>query len=337
MDAQTRVLIVRVGAMGDVIHALPAVTALRKARPEWAIDWVVDNRWAPLLEAHDGSGPVVDTALHVAIQAWKKRPLAWQTARELLRFRELRGRYDYVVDMQGTMRSAAIGWLAGAAVLTGYADPRETLAARLYANRVTRQGVHVVEQGTALLGAACSVALEPVAPLLPENDAAAAWAQALIAGRKVCVLAPGAGWRAKQWPADRFGELAKHLQEMGYTCLVNAAREGEPLSAEVAATSDGAAEAVICSMAELMALVRRASLFVGGDSGPMHLAAALGVPVVALFGPTDPMRNGPWGPGRKTIVRDAASVTSYKRSAEVDHGLARVSVEQVMQAVRSVI
>jgi heptosyltransferase-1 len=239
--------------------------------------------------------------------------------------------------MQGTLRSAAIGWLAGGSRLTGYADPRESMAAWLYGTRAQRQGVHVVEQGAALLGAACGLVLEPAAPELPREEAAESRAQRWIGGRKLCVLAPGAGWGAKQWPARRFGELAQTLRALGYACVVNAVREGEPLAAEVVACGAGAAEVAVCDMAGLTALVRRAHLFVGGDSGPMHLAAALGVPVVALFGPTDPLRNGPWGPGKKAVVRDAASVTSYKRRAELDPGLARVGVETVMEAVRSVI
>ncbi len=332
-----RVLIVRVGAMGDVIHALPAVTALRKARPEWGIDWVVDERWAPLLEANGAGGPVVDRVIRVSTKEWKKRPFAWQTVRELLAFHELRGRYERVVDLQGTLRSSAIGRLAGGDNLVGYADPRESLAAQLYGTTVERQGVHVVEQGAALLGHACGLTLEPVATAFPREAWAESWAEELVGVRKICVLAPSAGWGAKQWPARRFGELAQRLRALGYACVVNAVRVDEPLAAEVVACSDGAAEVVVCNVAGLMALVRRAELFVGGDSGPMHLAAALGVPVVALFGPTDPLRNGPWGPGKKAVVRDAASLTSYKRRAEPDAGLARVSVETVLEAVQSVI
>jgi heptosyltransferase-1 len=176
-----------------------------------------------------------------------------------------------------------------------------------------------------------------VVPELPREAWAEAWADELVGTDKVCLLAAGAGWRAKQWPAERFGELAQRLRERGYRCLVNAARKDDPLAEEVVTKSDGAAEVVVCNVAGLVALERRASLVVGGDTGPMHLAAALGVPVVALFGPTDPLRNGPWGAGKWTVVRDEASVTSYKRKDEVDAGLARVSVERVMEAVQQVI
>jgi heptosyltransferase-1 len=332
-----RVLIVRVGAMGDVLHALPAVAALRQARPEWSIDWVVDDRWLPLLAASDGHGPVVHRAIPVAIKEWKRSPLALRTVNDLLAFRKLRGEYDFVADMQGTLRSAAIGWLAGGRSLTGYADPRESFAARMYGRKVQRQGRHVVEQGVALLSAACGLELEPVVPELPREPWAEEWAGELVGTDNVCVLTAGAGWRAKQWPAERFAELAQRLRERGYRCLVSAARIGDPLAEEVVARSDGAAEVVVCSVAGLVALERRASLVVGGDTGPMHLAAALGVPVVALFGPTDPLRNGPWGAGKKVVVRDEASVTSYKRGDEVDAGLAKVSVARVMEAVQQLI
>jgi heptosyltransferase-1 len=332
-----RVLIVRVGAMGDVLHALPAVAALRQAKPEWRIDWVVDDRWLPLLAASDGHGPIVGRAVPVAVKQWKRSPLALQTARDLLAFRKLRGQYDDVVDMQGTLRSAAIGRLAGGRSLAGYADPRETFAAQIYGRKMQRQGRHVVEQGAALLSAATGVALQPVDPELPKEPWAEAWAEQLVDADRVCVLTAGAGWRAKQWPAESFAELARRLRERGYRCLVSAARSGDPLAGEVVAGSDGAAEVVVCGVAGLVALERRASLVVGGDTGPVHLAAALGVPVVALFGPTDPLRNGPWGAGKKIVVRDEASVTSYKRRDELDSGLAKLSVERVMEAVQQLI
>jgi heptosyltransferase-1 len=325
-----------VGALGDVLHALPAAAALRKARPDWRIDWVVDERWRPLLIGDD-EGPVVDAALDVPILAWKSSPFSFRTAKSFLRFLQLRGRYDVVVDMQGTVRSSVIGRMAGGKRLTGYADPRERLAASLYKRKLVRQGAHVVAQGAALLGAACGLPLTPTAPELPHTKWADDWAAELVGDRKVCVLTPRAGWRAKQWPADKFGLLARELQALGYVCMVNAPRKDDSLAAEVVAHSDGAAEIVVCNVTGLIALIRRASLLVGGDSGPTHLAAALGVPLVALFGPTDPARNGPWGPGPKTVLRDAASITSYKRRAETDPGLERISVERVVGAVEALI
>ena len=136
-----KVLIVRVGAMGDVLHALPAVAALRRARPDWMIDWVVDPRWAPLLVDGEGKGPVVDRVHLAETKLWSKAPLSPATLRSVLRLRgELRKeRYDLAVDMQGTLRSAVIGRMAGAKQFVGYGDPREALAARLYRTTAAAQ------------------------------------------------------------------------------------------------------------------------------------------------------------------------------------------------------
>jgi heptosyltransferase-1 len=206
-----------------------------------------------------------------------------------------------------------------------------------------------VQQGAALLGAACSIALlpqqaslpgtpvEPAAVGLPPEEWADNWAAELVGDRKVCVLAASAGWGAKQWPAERYGALARELHDAGYMPLVNAPKKDDAVAASVIAASGGAAEIAVCNVAGLIALLRRTSLLVGGDSGPTHLAAALGVPLVALYGPTDPARNGPWGTGPMCVVRGVGSVTSHKRVAEIDAGLARITVDEVMRDVRGLL
>jgi heptosyltransferase-1 len=332
-----KVLIVRVGALGDVLHALPAAAALCNARPDWTIDWVVDPRWDPLLVDDGGRGEIVNRVHLAETKLWTKSPLSWKTLRSVATLRKnLRAeRYDVVVDMQGTMRSAVIGRFARAREFAGYEDPREATAARLYRSARQRIGTHVVSQGAALLGAACGIGLEPAAVRLPHAAWADEWAAELVGDRKLCVLAVSAGWGAKQWPAERYGALAKELRAMGFVPLVNAPRKDDVVAASVVAASDGAAEMVVCNVAGLVALMRRTSLLVGGDSGPTHLAAALSVPLVALYGPTDPARNGPWGQGAIRVMRGAASVTSHKRVAEIDAGLARIGVDEVMDEVKT--
>jgi heptosyltransferase-1 len=332
-----KVLIVRVGAMGDVLHALPAVAALRAVRPEWTIDWVVDPRWAPLLVDAEGRGPMVRRVHMAETKLWAGRPWSPATLKSVLALRRaLRTEeYDLVVDMQGTLRSAVIGRMAGAKKLVGYADPRERMAAALYERKVVRSGVHVVEQGAALLGEACGIELEPAAFALPRQDWAERWAETeAVISRPLCLLGAGGGWGAKQWPVERYGALANQLRGLGLDVAVNAPREDDAVANGVVAASDGAARRIVCNVAGLVALLRRTDVFVGGDTGPMHLAAALAVPVVALFGPTDPARNGPWGPGAMRVLRDAASVTSYKRTAETEVGLAKISVDDVVAAMR---
>jgi heptosyltransferase-1 len=169
-------------------------------------------------------------------------------------------------------------------------------------------------------------------PVIAEKER---WAEGAVLARPMCVLSAGGGWGAKLWPVESYGRLAIALREMGFDVVVSAVSEGDALAQGVVSASNGAARMVVCDVAGLVALLRRADLFVGGDSGPTHLAAALAVPTVALFGPTDPARNGPWGAGAKVVLRDAEAVTSYKRTALSEMG--KISVEQVAEAVRDLL
>ena len=337
-----RLLIVRVGAMGDVLHALPAVAALRAARPELRIDWVVDPRWAPLLVNAEGRGPVVSRVHLAETKLWSKAPLSVVTTRSALALRRsLRAQhYTAVVDMQRTMRAAVIGSFAGAQTFAGFRDPRERAAGWLYRQRLGRRGVHVAEQGAALLGEALGIPLEPLRGVpLPEEAWPRAQDEQVVARaatdappKRTVLLAPTAGWGAKQWPAERFGALARKLAEYGYEVKINAARADDPVAAAVVRASEGAAQVAPGSVAGLIAQVRHAALVVGGDSGPVHLAAAVGTPVVALFGPTDPARNGPWGAGPMEVLRHPSSTTNHRRVAGVEVGLAQIEVSEVLAA-----
>jgi len=348
--APNRVLIVRVGAMGDVVHALPAVAALRRARPECVIDWAMEPRWADLLlstlgRAVDESGPVVDEVVPVNVAAWKANGASLATLRDVLGLRRwLRaGRFDISVDLQGSVRSGVIGWTAGAREFFGSERPREAPAGWLYGRKVATTSVHVVDQACEILGAAAGLELKAEGPVpFPEDEAAEQWCEAFLADmpaeRGYVMLAPTAGWGAKEWPAERFGELAGRLCNAGWTVLVNLhVTRTKP---EVVEGSGGRALAVHCSIAQLTALLRRASLFVGGDTGPLHLADALGVPCVGLFGPTDPARNGPYfgmKSGRARVLRDALSVTDHSRHRETEAGLSRIGVDEVFGAARELL
>jgi heptosyltransferase-1 len=278
--------------------------------------------------------------VHLAeTKLWSKAPASPTTLRSIFELRrELRSEgFELAVDMQGTLRSAVIGRMSGSGQLAGYADPREALAAKFYGRPLERKGRHVMEQGAALLGEACGVALEAGGVELPHEGWADAWAGEEVGGRRSCLVAAGAGWPAKCWAVEKYGALAVELKAMGFDVVVNASRKEDALAAAVVAASGGAARVVVCNVTGLIALTRRMTLMVGGDSGPTHLAAALGVPLVALFGPTDPERNGPRGPGKVVVLRDSASVTSYKRTSAEDPGLARISVGAVVEAVQGLL
>ena len=329
-----RVLVVRVGSMGDVLHAMPAVAALKRARPHWKIGWVVDPRWRPLLESDDGSRPVVDDVHLARTREWKRHPFSTETMESVLGLRrELRGRgYEMCVDLQGSVRSALIGWMTGTGRFVGADEPPERVARLLYTRRVEVRGTHVIEQGFSLMEAALGEGLSFRGAELPVDGAAEIWCDEMVGdGAGVVFLAPTAGWGAKQWPAERYGEVARQMAAAGYRVMVNAAGDRDPVARRVVEASGGSAGTVTSGLAQMIALLRRVSLVIAGDTGPLHLAAALGRPVVGLYGPTDPARTGPYHTGSR-VLRHPDSVTDHRRHESPEAGLMRIEVPQVMRA-----
>jgi len=327
--------------MGDILHALPAVTALRQTHPEWGIDWVVEPRWQPLLAAEGSAGrgpsqPLVD-GLHLApVKDWGRAPLSLKTIREI---RDLRralraGDYDAALDLQGAVRSALVGRLAGCRRLIGEAEPREPSARWLFTELVVTRGVHVVEQDVELASAVAGDQLAPASPWLPVDAAAEAWADGVLSPSATCpavLLIPGAGWGAKCWPPERYAAVAKGLVDRGLRVLVNAGPGEEPLAEAIVQGADGAAIPLACSLAQLIALTCRIALCIGGDTGPLHLACALGRPVVGIYGPTLPSRNGPFGT-RFRVLRSPESQRDHTRRAQPEAGLLTIQPEDVLRA-----
>jgi heptosyltransferase-1 len=339
-----RVLIVRVGAMGDVLHGLPAVAALREKIPDCFIGWAVEPRWSSLLIAATHH-PIVDRIHPVPTREWKRRPFSVATLREIVALRRemIAEKYDLCIDLQGSIRSAVIGRMAQARHFLGSRKPAERQARALYGQRVRVEAVHVIAQACELIRAALTDSRDPAEELrparvtLPSDTEAEAWADRKLAELRVgeagfVLLAPTAGWGAKQWPVERYRELAARLHKAGYTVLVNAGSKADlALTHSLAAASP--AQLVECGLPQLVALTRHAKLVVGGDTGPVHLAAALGRPVVGLYGPTDPRRNGPYFPGsRVRVLRHASSRLDHARHAQTEAGLARITEDEVIAA-----
>jgi heptosyltransferase-1 len=342
------VLIVRIGAMGDVLHAMPAVAALRERHPDWVIGWAIEPAWRELLEAEseihnvscrfsgrDARRPLVDRWSSVPTRDWKRRPFSLNTLRDIQALRrELRGdRYDLCVDMQGSIRSAMIGRMAGARIFDGPAAPREAPAAWWYKRKIRLSATHVVEQGCELLGAAVGETLGPAKVTLPVDPAAEQWCDALLAGvsKAFALIAPTAGWGAKRWPAERYGAVAAALGRAGFRTFLNAESPEDKTGMHVVEASGGAATLVPCSVGQMIALVRRAGVVIAGDTGPLHLAAALERPVVGLFGPTDPERNGPYGTLSR-VLRHSSSRVDHSRYVETEQGLLQITTEEVVEA-----
>jgi heptosyltransferase-1 len=332
--------------MGDVIHTLPAAVALRQAYPDATLGWVIEERWAELLctlrcprsGPRSPERPLVDRVHTVNLAAWRSALLSHQTWEQIAtRLSDLRaGRYDVAVDFQGAVRSALLARWSGAQVIYGVAQPRENAASLFYTRQVIARGTHIIEQNHSLAAAIAGRNEPPPEVEFPRDEAAEQWCQKHLQKQgqgRFALINPGAGWGAKQWPAERYGSVARHLAGEGCRSLINFGPGEEHLAREVEATSGGAAEAVACSLSQLLSLTRRASLFIGGDTGPMHLAAAMKIPVVGIFGPTNPARNGPFAT-RSIVLRSPVSPTTHARRAEPDEGLMSIGAAEVLAAAR---
>jgi len=342
-----RLLVVRLSAMGDIIHTLPAVTALRSALPHATIGWVVEERWAELLctlpNARSGrrsaQRPLVDRVHTVNMKGWRSSLASSQTWLQIgAALSDVRGgRYQLAVDLQGAARSALIAHWSGAGEIFGASQPRENVASMFYTRKVITRGAHVVEQNLSLAEAVAGRRLEIPPIVLPHDEAAEAECQAKAQGLgEFAILNPGAGWGAKQWPAERYGEVARELARDGVKSLINFGPGEAALALAVEEVSEGTAQKVTCTLPQLIALTRWARLFIGGDTGPLHLAAALGVPVVGIYGPTNPARNGPFGT-RSVVLRSSSSITSHSRRTQPEAGLLEITVAQVANAARELL
>ena len=343
-QSKYRLLVVRLGAMGDVLHALPAVTALRKAHPSWVIDWVIEPAWCALLTANcdvanPGLGPaqpVVDRLYLASTKAWRHHPFKAQTRYEINALSEkLReSRYDAVLDFQGAVRSAAVARMTGCLRRIGESHPREWAARWLFTERVVTHGAHVIEQDVELAATVAGDDLTAVQPWLPVDHDAEAWCDQLLsppAHAPAVLLNPGAGWGAKRWPVERYAAVARALADRGFRILLNAGPGEEPLAEAIHGLSVGAAEPLNASVAQLIAVTRRVALVIAGDTGPLHLACALGRPVVGIYGPTDPARNGPFGT-RSRVLRSPNSRRDHSRRSEPEAGLLTITPEAVLRA-----
>ena len=327
--------------MGDILHALPAVTALRQAYPQWFLGWAIEPQWRGLLcagacEARGPEMPLVDQIHTVPAKQWARTPLRGQTLRAIRQLRrELRAaNYDVSIDLQGAVRSAVIARWAGATRLVGEDRPRERASRWLFTERVATSGVHVIEQAIEVVNRVAGEALPFLPALLPAEDCAEKAAAAL--SHPFVLLNPGAGWGAKRWPIERYAEVARAMHASGYSVVVNAGPGEESLAQELCRSAGGFVNAVQPTLTELIAITRRAELVIAGDTGPLHLASALGRPVVAIFGPTDPARNGPFG-GRFRILRHPESKRDHTRRSEPEAGLLTITPGAVIEAAHDLL
>lgn len=325
----SRVLVLRFGAMGDILHTLPAASHLRRVLPDARIVWAAEPRWAPLL----ADNPAIDAVFPLPLKSWRRKPFhtsSWKGLRAAIA--ELRAeQFDCAIDFQGLLKSALTARLSGAAERIGFArnELRESLAARFYTRSAAANRRHVVDKNLALARGAVGGDAKPAEFWLPAGRIS----ERLPDG-DFLLASPFAGWRAKEWPLPRYAELAELAWEQRRLPLVLDCAPGDLAAIEeLAATApEGAIRPHPSSIEELIGATRRARAVVGLDSGPLHLAAALGAPGVALFGPTDPLRNGPYGSSVRVLRRPSAR-TTYKRGGSYDPSLESLAAEEVWDAL----
>ena len=296
-------------ALGDIVHALPVLAALRRAWPDAKVDWIVDEAYASILSLAEG--------LHQRIVVRGQGPEARGYVSAV---RHLRAqKYDAALDLQGLIKSAVWAKASGAARVIGFdrAHLREPMAASFYSETVVPlDAPHVIQKNLSILQA-FDLAPGPIElPLHPE--AASATTNALVAvggSKQYVVLNPGAAWPNKRWPAERFGALAAKLHaHTRLRSLITWGPDEKSLAEAVVSASGGAASlAPPTAIADLAVIMRDAALVVSGDTGPLHIAAAMGTPLVGLYGPTWPERNGPWNPDDEVISKAGGCVCHHKR------------------------
>ena len=324
--AEKLFLVLRMSALGDIVHTLPAVHALRKSFPAARIDWLVDEKWAPILAGNRD----VSNIIAMNRGSWRN---VMNTAARLRRTR-----YDVAIDFQSLYRSAMIGRLSGAPARIGFDAQysRERGAAFFYTQHVQPKRAHKIEHNLELVESVGARA-EKIAFPLADDAQAAEEVKRILCGNGVneyFVLSPGGGWVSKCWPAERHGELARALAERyGWTSVVSFG-PGEEGLAETVRRNAGSPEPFVqrFNLKQLVPLLRRAKLVIAGDTGPLHLASALGTPVVGLYGPTDPARNGPFSAGGM-VVRKAGYETTYKRGKAFSESMLAISVDDVLEAI----
>jgi lipopolysaccharide heptosyltransferase I len=334
--SQPRFLVIRLSSIGDIVHALPAVAALGQSFPRAEIHWLVENRYASLLAGN----PYVHRMIPLDTLSWRGGLPRVSNIQEMVKtLRDLRGiAYEAVVDFQGLWKSAFIALLTGTNVRVGLAEPwlREPSAAILYTERVSAAGRrHVVEESLVLvehLGARVGFWQFPL-PHTPEADQYVDDQLARLEARDFMIVNPGGGWKAKRWAPENYALLLRHLESWfrGKVLLTGSPEENELISGILKSAGTKQAFHFPSSVVQFIALARRAKLVLGGDTGPVHLAAAVGTPLVAIHGPTDPARNGPFHKADIALYNQAP-VNHSRRAANASY-IEGISVESVRAAI----
>lgn len=335
MSNPRSIVVVKLSAIGDVLHGVPAAVAIKRAFPETRIGWAVEGRAADVLAGH----PAIDHVFRLP-RGWLESPRAVLAVRgQLQSFRP-----DVTLDLQGLLKSGVASWLSGAPRRIGPARPDAREGSWLAATeRVPLRATHVVDRHCELL-APLGIAAAPAEFTMPPWPVSRLrmhqWLAAQRLPQRPLIINPGAGWKSKLWPLDRFAATARGLRRLhGQPVIVVWGGDAERTAAEriVADAAGGAIMAPATSLQDLGELARLAAVFISSDTGPLHLAAAVGTPCVGLFGPVPAARNGPYGAGHVCIEPRADLRPRWEDRKTDLRSMAGIEVAAVLAAVESLL
>lgn len=326
-----RILIVRLSAIGDVIHGVPVLCALRQALPTAFLAWVVEGTMGDVLDSH----PALDELVRVPRRWWKSPREVWRMRQRLRSFN-----FDIAIDLQCLTKSAITAWLSGAPRRIGKAGADGRELSRWFNNELVEAGgTHVMENYLSMLrplGIESADVKFDLPELAADSEVVDRFLQTSgLSGRRFAVLNAGAGWPSKIWPAERYGALARHLHEVhGVASIAAWGLNTElPLAETIVAKSAGCARlAPPTTMLQLAALCRRAALFVGSDTGPMHLAVAVGTPTISMHGPSRADWCGAFGPQNIRLQIRYEDGSSLERRRADDGAMRAITVEMAAHA-----
>jgi lipopolysaccharide heptosyltransferase I len=335
-----KILLIKLSAVGDVVHTIPVLNKLRRRYPKAHLDWLVTPPIAELLRHHPGITNIIEFEREAWSTPWRLAPFA-AYARLAAKLRATA--YDLVIDMHGQLRTAALTLATGAPARIGFDRPRASVwnasprkfpeQARKHAWQGAREGswlaythhiavptldIHAVDRYLNV-GTILGLDKDPADFSFPIPQSAKSRVDSLLRQHSVdranlVTIAPGTIWETKHWGNDKFAQVARHFTSKGFAVVLIGSERERLVCEEVADSAPGTVDfAGMTTVSELAALIRRSALSITNDSGPMHLAVALNRPVVSIFGPTDPVWIGPYGRPRAALKADLQCSPCYLR------------------------
>ncbi len=346
------ILVIKPSSLGDVIHALPFLKAMKDRFPESSVDWVISRGLEGLLTGN----PLIRTRILINKDHWKNFREIPETVSEFSSLRRIlrSASYDIVVDLQGLLRSAVIAWIAKGKETVGFTDAREG-SRYFYTKKIPARSSHAVDRCLEVAGSLGADSGHPEFPLYPSSKSIASVRQKAGGLKKYIVIVPSARWESKRWPAVKFADLAMRTS---FPCIIAGSIHDRPMAeiimkrisnkAAGCRTDNpvsGSGEIIdLCgktSLSELIALISGATAVISNDSGPMHIAAALDIPTVAIFGPTDPLKTGPYRWKTKSHLAVVSSGLQCspcrKKTCRSSECMDGISVSRVYSALENVI